>query len=328
MQPGIWINRATAIGSRTRDTCRRLSLYFSERFPWLSHGILIASFYSSSQFLAQALSRPGTPMRYDRSTILGSVTLLLFFLHLRIFDDHKDYTEDCRYFPDRVLQRGEVSLGELKIVAGCAIAGELLCAALRGPAAVVAVAMAIAFSVLMLREFFLRGFLKQHLLLYAATHMLVMPVLSLAVFSFATGKMPWNAPLWYLLYASVGFFVGFNWEVSRKIRAPEEEVTGVDTYTQVFGTYGAAYLVLLIRIIDTLLVSFVGWHLGLGPWFYVWLVGLFFVCLVGFVQFRFHTSPTTARRMATYAGIYVVAFDLALAAALGRLNGVAFGGGL
>ena len=79
----------------------------------------------------------------------------------------------------------------------------------------------------------------------------------------------------------MGFFVTFNWEVSRKIRAPEDEIEGADTYTRVFGTYGAAWVVLLIRVIDTGLVALVGWHLGLAPWFYVALVALFLVCLVG-----------------------------------------------
>ena len=119
--------------SREEHAWKRLSLYFAERFPWLSHGILIASFYSSSQFLAQALTQPGVPMRYDRSTVLGSIALLLFFLHLRIFDDHKDFLKDCHYFPDRILQRGVVSLGELRFVAASAILGELVCGALHGP---------------------------------------------------------------------------------------------------------------------------------------------------------------------------------------------------
>jgi 4-hydroxybenzoate polyprenyltransferase len=158
--------------------------------------------------------------------------------------------------------------------------------------------------------------------------MLVMPLLALVIFSFATGRYPWTAPGWYVLYSFVSFFVAFNWEVSRKIRAPEEEIEGVDSYTRQFGRHGAAYVVLAVRVIDTALVALVGAHLGLSGWFYGLLVALFFVCLVGFIQYRRRTTPTTARRMATYAALYIFAFDLILAVELGRAHGIEFSGAL
>jgi 4-hydroxybenzoate polyprenyltransferase len=295
---------------------RRLSAYLAERFPLLGHGVLIAAYYSSNQFLARTLTHPGQPMRYDLSTLLGALTLLGFFVHLRVFDEHKDYAEDCLHYPGRVLQRGLVTLRDLKILGALAIAAEAALSALRGPAAFVGWLFPFAFSLLMLKEFFVRGWLKRHFLIYAVSHLLVMPLLSLMVFSFATGRWPWEAPFWFFVYAWVGFFVTFNWEVSRKIRAPGDEIEGVDTYTRVFGTYGAAWVVLLLRVVDTALVALVGWHLGLSSWFYAALVGLFLVCLTGFFQYRFQTSRKTAQRMETYAGMYIIAFDVILAIAI------------
>jgi 4-hydroxybenzoate polyprenyltransferase len=143
-----------------------------------------------------------------------------------------------------------------------------------------------------------------------------MPLLALVVYGFAVGRPPWEAPPLYWLYAFVGFFVAFNWEISRKIRAPEEEREGVDSYTKVFGTYGAAWAVLLVRVVDTAMVAVVGYRLGLAPWFYAVLVALFAVCLVGFLRYRLRTSVKTARAMEAYAGFYIVAFDITLAVAL------------
>jgi 4-hydroxybenzoate polyprenyltransferase len=308
--------------TREAPFARRLAAYLAERFPVLGHGVLICAYYSSNQFLARVLTEPGRPMRYDLSSLLGALTLFLFFFHLRVFDEHKDYAEDCVHYPQRVLQSGLITLRDLKILGGVAMALEILCAALRGPAVLAAWAVAFVFSVLMLKEFFVRGWLKRHFLVYAVTHLLVMPFLSLTVFSFATGRWPWQAPLWFWMYAWVGFFVTFNWEVSRKIRAPEDEIEGVETYTRIFGTYGAAYLVLLLRAVDTGLVALVGWHLGLSPWFYAALIALFLVCLVGFFQYRFHTNRKTAKRMETYAGMYIIAFDLILAVEIARRFGV------
>lgn len=302
----------------------RWGAYVAERFPPLGHGLLIFSFYSSNQFLAHVLTAPGEPMRYDLSSLIGALAVLGMFLQLRIFDDHKDYAEDCQYYPDRVLQRGAVTLRDLKLLLALVIGAELLLAALRGPGALVSVLMVMGFSLFMLKEFFAREWLRQRFLVYASTHMLIVPLLAIAIFSFATGGYPWQAPGWYWLYSFVGFCVAFNWEVSRKIRAPEEEIEGVETYTKRFGTYGAAYLVLAIRVMDTALVTLVGIHLGLSGWFYAWLVILFAVCMIGFFQFRFRTCPATARRMQTYAGLYIVAFDLALALELGRKYGITF----
>ena len=300
----------------------RLKAYLAERFPVLGHGVLILAYYSSNQFLARALTEPGRPMHYDATTLLGAVTLFCFFFHLRVFDEHKDYAEDLVHYPQRVLQSGVVTLKDLKILGGIAIALELLLSALRGPGTAVAWLAAFGFSVLMLKEFFVRDWLKRHFLVYATSHLLVMPLLALLVFSFATGRWPREAPPWFWLYAWVGFFVTFNWEVSRKIRAPEDEIEGVETYTRIFGTYGAAYLVLLIRVIDTALVALVGWHLGLSWWFYAALLLLFLVCLVGFFQYRFDTNRKTAKRMEIYAGLYIIAFDVILAVAIAQKWGI------
>lgn len=311
----------------TRDSPfpRRLAAYLSERFPLLGHGVLIAAYYSSNQFLARVLTEPGRPMHYDWTSLAGALTLFLFFFHLRVFDEYKDFAEDSRHYPDRVLQRGLVTLRHLKILGGAAIALQLLLSAWRGPAALSAWLAAFAFSFLMLKEFFAREWLKRHFLVYTVSHMLVMPLLSLLVWSFATGRHPWEAPFWYWVYAWVGFFVTFNWEVSRKIRAPEDEIEGVDTYSRVFGTYGAAWVVLGIRVVDTLLVILVGRHLGLGWGFTAALVALFAVCLVAFFQFRFRTNRETAKRMETWAGIYIIAFDLILAVAISHRFGLTLG---
>jgi 4-hydroxybenzoate polyprenyltransferase len=300
--------------------------YLNERFPLLSNVVLILSFYSSSQFVAQALSRRGEPMQYDIGSLLGCVTLLAFFLHMRIFDDHKDYAADCRFFPDRVLQRGVVTLSELKITCLIAIVIEFLLAAVCGVAAVTSLLVAFGFSLLMLKEFFLRDWLKRRFLLYASVHMLVMPLLAMVVWSFSTNQFFWQIPLWYWLYSFVSFFLGFNWEISRKIRVPDEEIDGVDSYTRLFGTYGAAYLVLLMRVIDTVLIAWIALHLGLDAWFYVWLLLLFAICLIGFLQYRFHTSVKTSHQMETYAGLYIVLFDLSLAIALVSKFGIRFSG--
>jgi 4-hydroxybenzoate polyprenyltransferase len=209
----------------------RWRAYLKERFPLMAQVLLIISYYSSNQFLAQVLLQPQQPIHYSLRSLLGGITLLCFFFHLRVFDEHKDFKEDCKYFPQRVLQRGIITLKELRIIGGLAIAWELVVGFLLGPAVFVAVVIALGYSLLMLKEFFLKNWLKKKFLIYASVHMMIMPLLAVMIFSFVTHRYPWEAPSWYWLYAWVGFFVCFNWEISRKIRSPEQEIEGVDSYT-------------------------------------------------------------------------------------------------
>jgi 4-hydroxybenzoate polyprenyltransferase len=123
----------------------------------------------------------------------------------------------------------------------------------------------------------------------------------------------------------VGFNDTLNWEISRKIRTPEDEIEGLDSYSKIFGTYGSAYAVLLVRVVDTALVAFVGHHLMLSVMFYVVLVLLYAVCLNGFLRFRFDTNQHTAKMMEVYAGMYIIAFDLTLAIEIIRKFGLEVG---
>src|SRR5690606_183321 len=135
--------------------------------------------------------------------------LLCFFFHLRVFDEHKDFEEDLRFHPERVLQRGVITLRDLRLLAGLAIITEFTSASILGPAAVLALTVAFLFSLLMMREFFVGEWLKRHFLVYATSHMLIMPLLSLMIFSFTTRRFPHEAPPLFFLYAVVGFFVTF-----------------------------------------------------------------------------------------------------------------------
>lgn len=305
---------------------RRMYAYTQERFPLAGHGLLIASYYSSNSLLAQILTEPEKPLHYDRGSLLGAVTLFCFFFHLRVFDEHKDFESDSRHHPDRILQRGLVTLRQLTIVGIAAICVELLLAAIwqpnGKPAALVAVVVALAYSLLMFKEFFCREWLNRRFVLYAVSHMLIMPLLAMIPFGFATGQFLWDAPGWFWWYALVGFFVTFNWEISRKIRAPADEIEGVDTYSSLFGPRTAATVVLGVRLIDTGMVAVLGARLGLSAWFYVAIVTMFLVTLASYFRFVRRFTTRSAKQLERVAGFYIIAFDLALAIELIRKYGV------
>ena len=305
---------------------KRLNAYLAERFSLPNHLSMVVIYFLANQFLAQVLGDPGRPLRIGWFTPVGMLFLLCIFFHLRVFDEHKDYEEDCRHYPDRILSRGLITLTHLKLLGAVAIVMEFLCALLGGWPAVLAVSVTVLFSWVMLHEFFVRQWLRAHFIVYAVAHMLIMPLMTATIFSFTMRRPFWEAPWLFWAYAAADFFAFANWEISRKIRLTDDEIDGVHSYSKEFGMYTAGYVVLGLRVLNTGLAWIVGFYLHLGVLYYAGLVILFLVCLAGFLRFRFSTSRKTASQLEAYGGAYIILFYLVLATELWRIYGLEFGG--
>jgi 4-hydroxybenzoate polyprenyltransferase len=301
---------------------RRLSAYLDERFPLHSHISMVVIYFLANQFLAQVLSQPRAPLQIGLYTGLGMLFLLCLFFHLRVFDEHKDYGDDCRHYPARILSRGLITLTHLKVLGGVAIATELVVAAIVGPSAVVAVLSTLMFSWVMLHEFFVRDWLRAHLILYAIAHMLITPLIAATVFSFTTGQPFWDAPRLFWAYAVADFLAFSNWEISRKIRVPGDEIAGVSSYSSELGMFKACYVVVALRVLNTALAWMIGRYLGLGAFYYIGLALLFLFSMTGILLFRFHPGRKTAKALEAYGGGYIIFFYFVLVAELWRKQGL------
>lgn len=216
-------------------------IYQRERFPLLSHGLLVAAFSASAVGFSALLRGPDA----RPSLVAGLVafaTSLASFLQLRIADEFKDAEEDARHRPYRPVPRGLVKLRELAwIGAGLALLQIILCLWLgtrsgglrwQLPALLL---VTWTYFTLMSCEFFARDWLKARPVVYLFSHMGIMPLVDW----YATGcdwvpaqdAMP--AGLFWFLAAS--FCNGLVIELGRKIRAPEQEEGGVQTYTVLWG---------------------------------------------------------------------------------------------
>jgi hypothetical protein len=169
------------------------------------------------------------------SVLVAFVTSLIFFLQLRIADEFKDFVEDSKFRPYRPVPRGLVTLGELRAVF---VAGAVIQLALAlgfwPPLAILLFAVWL-YLALMTKEFLVRDWLKARPLTYLWTHMLVIPLADF--YATACDWMPARSPpprglLWFII---ISFFNGVVLELGRKIRAPADEETGVETYTFLWG---------------------------------------------------------------------------------------------
>src|SRR2546421_12460953 len=93
---------------------RRFLSWVHERFP-LANGLLYLPLYLAALLLGR---RGGALEPFDA---FGFAAAWSFFLMLRVFDEHKDFDSDRALYPQRVLQRGLVTLRHLKIVGVAAI---------------------------------------------------------------------------------------------------------------------------------------------------------------------------------------------------------------
>ena len=213
-------------------------VYQRERFPVLVHGPLIAAMSSSAVSVSSVL-RSGAEFPAAGSLLVAFATTLLFFLQLRVADEFKDRETDARYRPYRAVPRGLVSLRELGTVAAVGAILQLGLALWLQPSLALLLAAVWAYLGLMWKEFFARQYLTAHPITYLWSHMLILPLITLYAtaceWRIAGASMP-NGLAWLL---AASFFNGLVIEIGRKIRAPEAEEHGVETYSALWGQRAA-----------------------------------------------------------------------------------------
>lgn len=219
----------------------RYLTYLKERFPpqqfLLLSGLLAA--------VTGACLRPPAGAGPAWPPVLAAALALLFFLfRLRLFDELKDYEHDRKYYPDRPLHRGLVTVAGMKRLIVLTLAAEFFIAARAGLTPFVFFAASLAYSLLMFREFFAPEWLRGRFTLYILSHEL----LAVPLFLYAGSLQdPRRGLLADPRAWTVALFLGcqlFFLEIARKMRPPELENAARDTYTAQYGVRGAGALLL------------------------------------------------------------------------------------
>jgi len=210
-----------------------------ERFP-PAQGIFVAVLFTTGVLYGQFLSSSDT-LVMGLVDVLGFISCWAVFLMLRIFDEHKDYVQDLHNYPDRVLQSGRITLGHLKILGLMAIvlqAGYSMTCDNGAGMVTFYWLMVFGWSLLMAVEFFVPRWLNSHLAVYAASHMLVMPLIMAWLMRIGASGSALTAAAWWLIL--LAFFAGCTYELTRKAWGAEEERDSVASYARLLGTNGVA----------------------------------------------------------------------------------------
>ena len=239
---------------------RNVMLWASERFP-LRNMVFFGLLYATGVFASRAMTRTGV-ITVGWQDAGGLLAVVAFFLTLRVLDEHKDYEIDCLTHPDRVLQRGLISLASLRVVGVAALVVQMAFVLLsdRGIGVLSRGWLLVAvWTTLMAVEFFAADWLRPRLLLYAALHLAVMPLLLWWIALVGAEGVPLPPAVWLLL--ALGYSTAAAFEMARKLRAPADERPGIDSYSRTLGTRMAARVLTVDILVTVVLSALLVWNL-------------------------------------------------------------------
>ncbi len=294
-------------------------IFLSERFAPATHVPMIASFTLANASLGLVLLASPELNRNAPALErlpLAFVVAVAFFLRLRIFDEIKDHATDVVVNPDRPLARGLIRIPEAKRVILGLCVFELLALCLLAPVLALSHLLAMGYSFVMYREFFIGEHLRPHLTTYAVLHTFVSVLSAGTVVSVVTGLPFWgfSPSMWLLLMLNWGYFNLF--EFARKTFAPTEERPHVESYSKIFTVPGAVALSLSQAILPLVIVRHVlaGSLTGIEN---IVLSGSLVLVSIPALVFIIRPMAWAAKMFRGLVGLYLILGYLALAATLG-----------
>jgi 4-hydroxybenzoate polyprenyltransferase len=207
-----------------------------------------------------------------------------------------------------------VSLRELAVVGVLAALIQLVLALLVYPPLVMVLVVVWAYLGLMTKEFFVSDWLKRHPVVYMATHMLIMPFIDFYVTAFdwlVAGGGPPRGLGWFL---SVSFFNGTVVEIGRKIRAPQDEEHGVETYSVLWGVRGSAFAWLAAMMLTAISSLFAAGYIHFVIADSFVLAALLLTAAVIAIAYIRAPQTTHARRVEMMSGLWTLCMYLSLGA--------------
>ena len=291
----------------------RLWAYQRERFPLAGHAPLVAAF-SGGVTCASAALRGADGPGWGPVAVAVVVALGVFF-QLRVADEWKDADRDAALQPDRPVPRGLVTLRELVAVAGVVALVQLAVTAWLSLALVGVLVAVWAFAAAMTVEFGVGRWLRGRPVAVLVSHGFVVPFVD--AFAVAADVLGNGAALpegveWLV---GVSLFGGMVVEVGRKIKAPPDEVEGVETYSALWGRRGALVRwagILTASALCGVVVLGAAGALGVAP---LLMVGSTLALGVALSSLG-RDTPGAGRRVEVAAGLWTLALYLTLGPAV------------
>ena len=272
---------------------KNFKIYLNERFPLGKNSFFVLIFTLSGYIYTGLLYnskiiKPILSKEVNRAALLWDkeiykvpiiwyklislfIIIFMFFFQLRITDEFKDYEEDLKYRPYRPVQRGIISLKALGKIGIATIIIQIILAHVINPKLIYFMLLVWFYMFLMTKEFFIKNWLTERILIYALSHVVIMIFITLVIVK-GTGyileshfletlylsleKYEKNIFIGLIPLFALNYLNGIVLEIGRKTRKSDEEEHGVQTYSKLWGREKAVFILCMLYAIEYILVLF------------------------------------------------------------------------
>jgi len=241
------------IRSRQRSLLARLWEYQAERSPFFAMVVLAALIVGVVFHFSHA-----TWLTY----LISVVIVVLYLIQIRTSDEKKDFEHDNRYYKNRPVQRGLVTLQELAAVNRVAIVSQLVLYATFWDLHIFALGLiSQGYAYLTRKEFFVREWIRQHFFIYNFSHYIQLIILFFAITYIIQPVGISHTQL--LIFLVLNIIVV---ELGRKTKPIKEDVAE-DTYSYYFGYKGTAAALIVASLVNLwFIVYMVTQHANMRDW--------------------------------------------------------------
>ena len=272
---------------------KNFKIYLNERFPLGKNSFFVLIFTLSgyiytgllynSKIIKPILSKEvnRVPLLWDKEInkvpiiwyklLSLFIIIFMFFFQLRITDEFKDYEEDLKYRPYRPVQRGIISLKALGKIGISTVIIQIILAHVINPKLIYFMLLVWIYMFLMTKEFFIKNWLTERILIYALSHVVIMIFITLVIVK-GTGyilqdhfletlyllleKYEKNIFIGLIPLFALNYLNGIVLEIGRKTRKANEEEHGVQTYSKLWGRKKAVFILCILYVIEYIFVLF------------------------------------------------------------------------
>lgn len=281
-------------------------LYINERFP-IPGVVLYAAtlFWVSYSFVNLFAQRTGWS---NHDFIMGFIIYFMIFLHLRIFDEHKDYSKDVIAHPERLLSRGVITLKELRRILIPVMIIEAVIAFYLGEVIFIAWLGAMIWTLLMLKEFFVPDYLNRRIGLYLVSHQLLVPFMMAIPLCLRMQKVIFQRQetinLLLLVLGAMCFTV--TYELGRKTWSADRENINADSYTREWGIIKTILITLLISFSGTTVLSWIIYNYKISVIYIIINYLLFILLLVSEITFYKNQTIKNSKNIELAGAVFML----------------------
>ncbi len=220
---------------------KRIFIYLNEMFPVPS---ILGTILTALAIQLTYLKLFGIKAESIFPLVLPGIYLTCITLLIRVMDEFKDYQDDLTNFPNRPLPSGRVNKRDLLFLGwGCVLVAVFV--SLFSLKLVLWSLVTLCFTGLMLKWFFIETRMRKSLPLAFATHHPIVLFNFVYLILFCSEIYPEvNFSKWFYILPLCTIFT--NWEIVRKIRAPEQE-TAYTTYSKIWGPRVSIVLAIILQ---------------------------------------------------------------------------------